>query len=274
MMLRSKVFGVGMVMSLLMYSGCVGTETGNPFTTSVITSRCKSADDYEGLLMPQVLSAGADQDADISQDGVSLELGEIERIPVWLSCVEWASKDDSLLFQVANFAGGCEIDWQSEVVWAQSDGQPPGLYVNLQNNNCSVAACGNCSYDLRTPEPIEFEPLGDLEVQLIRRDCEGQAGQVTVFSLPLSKKAVGLSCEFADTWAASAAADSGTALNTELYAPCNDALESPSDIGIVTQCADGLSCVDGRCVSSCQQDTDCLLKEAEICVSGTCRLAS
>jgi len=264
---------VGILALTLIQPSCTGTEADNPFTDPATTSLCKGEDNYVPLANKRELQ-GLTQD---SLEGVfraepapppPSNLSSLSEVPVWLECIEWDLSEGIFDYQVANFRGGCAVDWSGggEVT---SDGN---VSVELQNKSCAVAGCGNCLYDLRSNGQLEVpEPNDTMTFDLIRTDCKGEVTVEGSWTLPIAETPHGILCRDSDRWGAESAAGNATrGVEVELYAPCDDG--SDADLEGRT-CADGLNCITGKCVPSCAVDEDCPLSGAFTCQDGSCQLS-
>lgn len=194
-------------------------------------------------------------------------LSPLEEIPVWLECIEWDFSAGILDYQIANFRGGCVIDWTggANVISAGH------VSVELKNESCAVAGCGNCLYDLRSSGNLELaDDTASVALDLVRLDCEGDITTESTWTLPLAAEPQGLLCQKADLWGAqSAASNPSSGAPVDLYAPCGPDAPDPATM---ETCADGLTCVAGSCVPTCTEEIDCPLSGALECRDGYCQL--
>lgn len=263
---RARNSSLSILALALVHPSCTGTEADNPFTDPTTTSLCKGADDYkplanlrEPLTVDPSWSAGPSRAELPAPESTLLPLGDI---PIWLECLEWDLAHGVFDYQVANFRGGCEVSWSGGGrVTDQGD-----VLLELHNNNCAVAACGNCLYDVRSGGQLEMPQVTrDVTFELIRKNCDGEVTVESEWILPTSEQTHGLHCRKADAWGAEAGGE-GDAF-AALYAPCGDAF------GETRSCPDGLSCVAESCVPSCSADEDCPLSGALTCQDNYCQLA-
>lgn len=245
-----------LLMGGLLSPGCNGTDAGNPFT-EIKASLCKGEEEYRVI---------------VGEDASAPQLGDLRDIPVWLECVETRHEDGRLSLQIANFRGSCAVDWVGSARVEGEEGASK-VVVDLENESCSVAKCGNCLYDLvvdrALPLSSEHDSSPDLEVSLVRRDCKGQVVLESSYPVRPGAERSSFFCRPADSWGimgVRSAAPEGAEL--DLYAPCGAATGEDSilDSARVESCAEGLVCSGGRCVTPCEDDSDCPLPGAERCV--------
>lgn len=271
--IRTSLACLGLFALALIQPSCTGTEADNPFTDPATTSLCKGEDDYLPLANQREALA-LDQDTlkgPLPADPIpprESHLSSLSEIPVWLECIEWDLREGVFDYQVSNFRGGCAVDWKGggEVT---SDGN---VAVKLQNKSCSVAACGNCLYDLRSNGQLEMSEAKDaVTFELIRTNCGGEVTVESSWNLPIGPMPHGILCSDADrSGAESGAGKAAPGVEVELYAPCEDG--SDADLPGRT-CAENLNCIAGRCVPSCSIDDDCPLAGALTCQDGHCQLS-
>src|SRR5690606_15240904 len=198
--LPSSLGGAILFASALLHPACTGTEADNPIADPVDTTACKGSDDYVPLAWnPGGLEASGDwvevPPARVGEETQSLSsLGEI---PIWLECLEWSFVDGTLDYQIANFRGGCAIDWTGGANTTSTG----NVTVQLQNERCAVAACGNCLYDLRSSGELDLElsdGVEEIHFELIRTNCDGDITSESSWTLPLAAQPAGLICGKAD----------------------------------------------------------------------------
>lgn len=267
--LGSWLGGSVLLTSTLLHPACTGTEADNPVMDPVDTTLCKGSEEFEPLasgrenLDVDDFSGRRPISAQVNQK--SQRLLPLEDIPVWLECLEWSFFEGTLDYQVANFHGGCEIDWTggANVI---SEGH---VSVELENESCAVAACGSCLYDLRSSGNLELaSDTASLVFDLVRLDCDGDVTSESTWTLPLSTQPLGLLCQKADLWGAEKVASNvSNRAPMDLYSPCGTDAPEPS-----MACADGLTCIAGNCVPPCTENTDCPLSGALECRDGYCQL--
>jgi hypothetical protein len=256
----------------LIHPSCTGTEADNPFTDPTMTSLCKGDEEYVPLgARWKASSLGTDWSAPAlsaqASPGESL-LSPLSEIPVWLECVEWELREGVLDYQIANFRGGCEVTWEGGGR-VTSDGD---VVVELANNSCSVALCGNCLYDLRSGGQLEMPDANEsVHFELVRKDCEGDVTVTSKWQLPVGESPHGMLCRPADRWGAeSSVGNASSNVDVDLYAPCG---EDSMDELAERSCAEGLTCVSGNCVPACMSDEECPLSGALTCQEGHCLLS-
>lgn len=236
---------------LLCNPSCTGTETDNP-VIDFERSACKS--EGSALRLPGVMAARAP---------LTLDAADYEG----LYCFAWESGTNGRLrIDVFNMVGGCHIDW--ELADARFDEK--GLRLRVQNDECAIAGCGSCAYDLSFDmEGIDRD--APLPLALQQLDCDGEPTRdATVLTLPVDERSEGVLCR--ESW-------------TRFTGECGGAHSPPcADQRPATRCADeGASCDDGfvcdagsdessdLCLTACESDADCPLP-VEACVDGACRL--
>lgn len=249
---------------------CAGTEADNPFAQPVDVTPCKSHEAYEGL--PNTKSASGGLATKGTSSPSTFELSDLATVPVWLECVEWSVVGGELQLQLVNFRGGCEIQWQGEA-GLDDDGD---VVVELRNESCSVAGCGNCLYDSRASVELSEQRSSEpLSLELVRRDCEGDASSTSEWTLALDQRSRGMACRTSDPWGSGAAFhDAPAEIERELYRPCGDADTGDTflDDARVATCAGELTCEQERCVPTCSEDADCPLLGGLTCRDGVCQL--
>jgi hypothetical protein len=253
--------------------GCGGTEADNPFAEPTEVTPCKSHEEYVAFDARREEPLASNAHAQRFEN-LGAALTVLDEVPIWLECVDWELNRDGLLsIQVLNFRGGCGVTWEGGTQVNQD-----GLTVELQNANpgCAIAGCGNCLYDVRTQIALSQEQQGStLHLKLARLPCDGENGLDSDWVLPLAFRPVGTSCVLADPWGAAAAASKGVGRTDALFRGCTD---GSADIGPeaypspLTDCGEGLSCVEQRCVPACENDADCPLGGALTCRDGFCQL--
>ncbi len=259
---RRSVLG----MSSLLLITCAGTEADNPVAEPVDTTPCKSEAEY--FTAPETSGTFST---------LRQALTGAEQVPVWLECVEWElQQDQRLSLQVFNFRGGCAIAWEGGVRITDAG----EAVIELENTNpgCAVAGCGNCIYDVRGSVALsEAQTNGSLPFSLERLPCNGSNGRSSDWTLPLSTEPTGMSCRLSDPYGAASAYYNGAGRDDQLYTECVAAGETPGagsfDV-VVEDCGPDLSCVEGRCLPECTDDSDCPLGGALTCQTGYCRLPS
>ncbi len=275
--IRTSLPYAGIFALALIQPSCTGTEADNPFTDPATTTLCKGDEGYvpltsqrEPLALDQDLFGSPVPALPAPPSGPEphrSQLSSLSEIPVWLECLEWDYREGIFDYQLANFRGGCAVEWTGggEIT---NDG---GILVELQNESCAVAGCGSCLYDLRSNGQLETDALKErMTFDLIRRDCEGEATLESSWSLPIAEEPRGLLCREADRWGAEKSANNTESdVKIELYAPC----DAGTDEGFEPRtCADNFTCIAGHCVPSCESDDDCPLSGALTCQDGYCQL--
>lgn len=263
--------GWALLTSALLHPACTGTEADNPVMDPVDTTICKGDEEFVPLASgPAPLDVGGSSNrrpipAQVGQK--PQRLSALEEIPVWLECIEWNFSEGTLDYQIANFRGGCAIDWTGGAKLLSAG----HVSVELRNESCAVAACGNCLYDLRSNGNLELDSDTESVVfDLVRSDCDGDVTSESTWTLPVATQPQGLLCRKADLWGAEDAAsnpDSGATV--DLYAPCGP--DAP-DFSATETCADSLTCVVGSCVPTCTESTECPLSGALECRDDYCQL--
>lgn len=253
---------------------CIGTEADNPFAEQPAeVTPCKGKDDY--VAFRHALWSAHGPGSRVSEQFAQLgqALTATSEVPVWLECVDWTLDGEGVLsLQVFNFRGGCGVSWEG-TAWVSEE---EALRLELQNANpgCAIAGCGNCTYDARTTFELADGAVHDMPFTLARLPCDGSNGRDSAWMLPLSTEPAGTRCTLADTWGAAKAQSNGGGRSDNLYASCTldevpdpDAYPEP-----LTECGEGLTCVDDRCLLACGGDADCPLSGALRCQDGYCRL--
>lgn len=272
---RSCTLAAVSVCSWALLATCAGTEAGNPVVEPAEVTPCKSGNSYMAAAHGNIPAPHADVAAAPRRAFSSLNqaLSSGERLPVWLECVQWELEQDALSLHVSNFRGGCAIAWEG-TTYASDTGE---IRMDLENTNpeCAVASCGNCIYDAQGQVKLRPEQAqGDLAFSLRRLPCNDANGLETDWTLPLQSHSAGIVCGPADLWGAAAAHAAGAGRDDELYTPCVEPGGTPDSnrLGEVEACGAGLSCVEGRCLPACTEDSECPLDGALVCRAGFCRL--
>jgi len=244
---------------------CSGTEADNPVTDLVVTA-CKSQPEYDPYQLAEFLSqAEATQTAgggagDVFKStqppaesaGRARALTSTADIPIGLMCLEWQRTETSLQVQIVNFGAGCGAEWKGRTTLSGDR-----LTLLLDNQLCSVAACGNCLYD--TASVLELPALSDLTLELsLNPACNGER-DVRSWQLPLTRAERGISCEFARPQGLGSIRGDAFLWCAEENDPCEDGLTCvPSDEPI------------SRCLPACDVDADCPLFGGTRCDAGHC----
>jgi hypothetical protein len=230
---------------------CTGTETDNP-VADFDRSACKSGG--SALRLPGVMATRA---------ALTVDSADYEG----LYCFAWKASDDGRMrLDVFNMVGGCHIDW--ELADARYDAK--GLRLRVQNDECAVAGCGSCAYDLSF-DLTGIDRDAPLPMSLSQLNCDDELTRdATTLILPIDERGEGVICR--EGGGNRFVIECGVAHST----PCAE--QGPgrcADEGAT--CGDGLVC-DPRtdasqdlCLTGCESDDDCPLP-VEACVAGACRL--
>lgn len=238
---------------------CSGTDTGNPPVIDLQTSGCRER-------------YGASKTADLALQSLA---PEVTRDPLYdgLTCFVWSRADDRLTISLTNYETGCFADrgWSPRAELAK-DG---ALELVLADDECSVAACGWCVYDLSfTIEDAEL--LRDREVRLYERGCDSSPARFKRAMLPLGSQQSGAVC----TYAHYVALQGFGAAPPGQRGACGAVQAGTADAA----CSDGQRCVDlganeggdfskgKRCLATCASDADC--DALSRCEAGACRLSA
>lgn len=260
--------GVVLCLTVPSCSNGSGTEGDNPFAGTVDASPCKGDGAYADYLARPHLPLAADHVAFSPFARVEQALIAHDEMPIGLECLQWQSGDEQLQLAVSNFAGGCGINWDGDVVVT-----PGEVVIRLQNPACDLARCGNCSYDTDveiTASPANvFADDQPLHVSLELLDCKGERSSSLDWEVAASANSDGIVCRPIDSWDWIYGKVSGSDLFTEtqlnLYAVCDNPDQSEPVV-----CTGDRACVAGYCVPSCESDADCPLDGALTCQDGAC----
>ncbi len=231
---------------------CTETDSGNPPVLDFATSGCKTNSE----------KARPGQSSDVTA-GFENELYD------GLTCLVWSRPtEDTLHVDITNYATGCFVDkgW-SPRARRTGDG---ALELVLKDDECAVAACGSCLYDLSFQ--IEIDNEADLPVRVFQEGCEDQTPSPTAV-LPLSSQMSGAICAYLQSgalqWHASTKGTIG-----QRNMPCSH----EGDGGVTsTSCVNGLACTELEaghqlCLASCQTDANC--DSLTRCEAGVCKLST
>lgn len=261
---------------------CSGTEADNPFAGPVDSTPCKGEPAYadylarpsSARLSAQSLGSGfggSGRGASFARTGQALTVSD--QVPLTLECLAWAHEGETLQLQISNFLGGCAIDWTG----GAGVSTPGHVVVQLDQNECVDALCGNCIYDTRAEVNARVDDLiasdsGKTEVTLRLTNCEGEATRSFEWLVPIASEPTGISCRpLGDYGAVRSArvAHEYSESQVNLYAPCdNDEHPEFNDV-----CSDDRTCVGGYCVPGCEVEDDCPLGGALGCIDGACLLS-
>jgi hypothetical protein len=241
-----------LVFSLSVWAGCTGTETGNPPVIDFGNSGC--------------LAHGA------VDKGVLLQsLDEPGPSYAGLTCLSFeGAENQTVRIDLHNYESGCSTDqgWVPHTE-LRDDG---GLDIVLQDNDCSVAKCGWCIYDLSFTIRLDA-PLPDGEVRVYQQGCGDTSRQEKRAVLALASQAEGAACSYAHggalSWLAKGKGERGMPCNltsSQGGVRCDEGLVC-SDVGPVDQASGGT-----RCLPACSSDADCDALTA--CQAGVCRLTA
>lgn len=265
---RRAMFVIGLCLTV---TGCSssGTEGDNPFAGTVNASPCKGDAAYADYAARPNLPLVSEYTELGEYSRVEQALLARDEMPIGLECLEWQLDADQLALTVSNFTGGCGIDWDGRVAVTA----PGEVAIQLQNPSCSVARCGNCSYDTNVEVTASAEQLfvdGKPErVSLELLDCNGERSAKLEWDVAARPDSDGITCRPIESWSWIYGKVSGSDLFTEaqlnLYAVCESADEAQS-----VPCTEDRSCVGGYCVPSCDSDADCPLEGALTCQDGAC----
>jgi hypothetical protein len=230
---------------------CSGTEADNPVTDAVVTA-CKSQPEYDPAQLAQYWSTHSPSAQSAAASGA--EVRKSTRLPsegaapltpaadygIALACIEWQLSGSTLQVQLINFNSGCGAEWRAKATLQQD-----GLTIALDNTLCAVAACGNCLYDTATS--VELPALQDTRLTLsLNKFCDGHP-TLLEWTLPLTERASGRSCEYASPLGLGGATD-------EAFLRC----------GMNDSCNPGLDCEPfpssyppTRCLPRCATTEDC-----------------
>lgn len=225
-----------------------GTETDNP-VIGFDASECKSDRSATALTL-----SGSARVAAAPAFGAGDEY-------TGLNCFAWEPRGaDGLRVQVFNMIGGCHVVWERGP--ARWNGET--LELTVRPDNCAVAGCGSCAYDL-VFELDGVDRSAPLPLALYQDYCTGEREEPRArLTLPLDERPQGMLCR-AGAWPFSR--ECGGA-----HGPiCSDGEGGPN----AGPCAEGLvrdqSSEPEVCLTPCTSDSDCPL-EVESCQAGMCQL--
>jgi hypothetical protein len=233
---------------------CVGTETGNPPVIDFGNSGCHDATVNKGI-DPQSSVPVADPRF------------------AGLTCMIWDKPaEERLNVRMTNYVAGCHADdgWHPRTK-LHDDGR---LDLVLQDEDCSIASCGACLYDVAFSIELAETDM-DREVRLLQSGCPENTPHVSEASLALSSAAQGYACEYTPVGAL--LWRSGVTQPAQEHMPCG---VNGAGTQSVT-CDAGLVCTvvgaygtgeDRRCLRSCQTDADC--DAVDRCIDAVCKLGA
>lgn len=187
-------------------------------------------------------------------------------------CYRWERGDERVRFDVYNFGGGCNIDWQASAT-------PHGsskLDLVLSNPSCEVYRCGSCLYDAAFEVDTEKTPLADdAKAQLIVANCSGERGTLGSWQLQPGDGAEGIRCNYTAglAWHDRRVGRCGT-----LHATCRNAgLCNSGTPSTADPCDEGLACTEvgdlqSMCLKKCTTSDDCPLQDVLECRDEVCQL--
>jgi hypothetical protein len=247
---------IGLLLSVLVFCtpSCIGTETDNPVAGFEPTA-CKR-EGGSGLRLPGVMS---------TSEALTLDSRDYDG----LYCFAWEARASGRMhLSVFNMTGGCHIDW--ELGPSRIDAN--GLRLRVRNDECAVAACGTCAYDLSF-EVEDVDATAPLPLSLTQLDCDDEPTRdATTLTLPIDERSEGVLCREGSLTSLD------IACGGPHFPPC------AAGSGSLNRCTDdGANCGDGgvcdprpdapfdMCLRQCEADADCPLP-VETCVAGGCRL--
>ena len=134
---------------------CIGTETDNPVAGFEPTA-CKS-EGGSALRLPGVMR---------TSEALTLDSRDYDG----LYCFAWEARASGRMhISVFNMIAGCHIDW--ELGPSRIDAN--GLRLRVRNDECAVAGCGSCAYDLSF-DVEGVDATAPLPLSLTQLDCDDE----------------------------------------------------------------------------------------------------
>jgi hypothetical protein len=234
---------------LALFAACNGTDVGNPprgGLTDFETSACKK---------------------------FSFEKG-IDRLPAWqpdpelyagLTCVLWDTSGETLRVRLSNHRDGCGLDhgWEPQ---ARID--DTGVELLLDNPSCSIAACGNCIYDLSFDVQVAaLQDRSELSLRVLGSECSGERPVHHTLRLPLASQPSGAQCTYTfENFDLLGAMPQGA-----LHTRCGDTALFGS-VGCASGVCTEVSAKNRLCLAPCSSDLDCQPADVMTCSEGVCQL--